>query len=99
MKSLWKPTPFDDFCYKYLDCLYNPKLPIDSQCNGYYKLKEMVISGIEPASEVEYKRWKNNPTREEVFSEPNIKYLAFLHEVLRPVVREYWFYIKKLRAE
>jgi hypothetical protein len=44
-------------------------------------------------------RWKNNPTREELFSPPHIKYLTFLHELTRDPVRKYWKYIKKLRAE
>lgn len=99
MKTLWKPSPFDVFCKKYLDGLYDSRLPMDRQCSGYYKLKQMVISGIEPATEEEYERWKNNPTREEMFSQPHIKYLTFLHEITRPVVRRYWSYIKKLRAE
>jgi len=99
MRSLWKPTPFDAFCEEYLDGLYCSKLPIDEQCTGYYKLKEMVLLGIEPATKEEYMRWKNNPTREELFSPPHIKYLTFLHELTRDPVREYWKYIKKLRAE
>lgn len=99
MKSLKKPTPFDVFCKKYLDGLYDPRHPKDNQCTGYYKLKEMVISGIEPASEEDYIRWKTNPTFQEMFSEPDIKYLTFLHESVRPVIRGYWFHIKKLRAE
>lgn len=99
MRTLWKPTPFDNFCEKYLDGLYNSKLPIDSQCGGYYKLKGMVLNDIIPATEEEYKRWKNNPTREEMFSPPDIKYLTFLHELTRPLVRHYWFHIKKLRTK
>lgn len=99
MRSLWKPTPFDVFCEKYLDGLYNSKLPIGSQCSGYYKLKEMVLSDIKPATEEEYKRWKNNPTMDELLSPPDIRYLTFLHELARPVVRRYWKHIKKLRAE
>jgi hypothetical protein len=99
MRSFWRPSPFDNFCEKYLDGLYCSKLSIDSQCSGYYKLKEMVILGIEPASEEEFKRWKNNPTREELFSPPHIKYLTFLHELTRNPVRRYWNYIKKLRLE
>lgn len=99
MRSLWKPTPFDNFCNKYLDGLYDKRLPIDSQCTGYYKLKEMVVNGIEPATEEEYKRWVNNPTMDELLSPPDIKYLTFLHELVRPSVRQYWEYIKKLRAE
>jgi hypothetical protein len=99
MRTLWKPTPFDNFCGKYLDGLYDQRLPIDSQCSGYYKLKGMVLNDIIPATEEEYKRWKNNPTREEMFSPPDIKYLTFLHELTRPIIRQYWFHIKKLRAE
>lgn len=99
MRSLWKPTPFDSFCEKYLDRLYDSRFPMDKQSSGYYKLKEMVLSGIEPASEEEYMRWKNNPTREELFSAPDIKYLTFLHELTRDPVRKYWKYLKKLRAE
>jgi hypothetical protein len=53
MRTLWKPTPFDAFCEEYLDGLYCSKLPIDEQCSGYYKLKEMVLSKIEPATKEE----------------------------------------------
>jgi len=99
MRTLWKPTPFDLFCEEYLDGLYCSKLPIDKQCLGYYKLKEMVLLGIEPATKAEYMRWENNPTTEELFSSPHDKYLTFLHEITREYVRKYWGYIKKLRVE
>lgn len=99
MKTLKKPAPFDVFCEKYIDGIYDPRHPKDKQSTGYYKLKEMVLLGIEPASEEEYNRWKYNPTKEEMFSEPDIKYLTFLHETVRPYIREYWWYIKKLRTE
>ena len=98
MRSLWKPTPFDAFCESHLDGLYDSKLPIDSQCSGYYKLKQMVIDGVTPATLGEYKRWENNPTSEELFSPPDIKYLTFMHELTRPFIRKYWGYIKKLRT-
>lgn len=99
MRSLWKPTPFDSFCEKYLDGLYDSKFPIDAQCSGYNKLKQMVKDGVTPATEEEYVRWCYNPTTEELFSPPDDKYLTFLHHLTREPVRKYWNYIKKLRLE
>jgi hypothetical protein len=99
MRSLWKPTPFDSFCEKYLDGLYDSKVPMDVQCSGFNKLKQMVKDGVTPATEEEFKRWKFHPTMEELLSPPDAKYLTFLHHLTRESVRKYWNYIKKLRLE
>lgn len=87
---------FNDFCYKILDKMYEPRLSFENQCTGYKLLRKMVEKDITPATEEEYYRWKNNPTKEELFSKPDIKYLNFLHQLIRPFVREHWDKIKKL---
>lgn len=87
---------FNDFCYKILDKMYEPKLSYEQQCTGYKMLRKMVEENITPATKEEYDRWRNNPTEEELFSVPDIKYLTFLHELTRPIIREHWDKIKKL---
>lgn len=87
---------FNHFCYKVLDRMYEPRLPYENQCTGYKLLRKMVEDDITPATEEEYLRWRNNPTQEELLSVPDIKYLTFLHERVRPFVREYWDKIKML---
>lgn len=87
---------FNEFCHKYCDRMYEPRLPQESQCTGYIKLKKMVMEQIEPASLEEISRWENTPTTEELFSEPNIKYLRFLHPLLRRFVIENWETIKTM---
>jgi hypothetical protein len=91
-----KNLTFNEFCHKYCDGLYEPRLSEDKQCTGYTQLKKMVIENIEPASLEEIDRWGNTPTTEELFSEPDIKYLRFLHPLLRPYVIENWQTIKTL---
>jgi len=91
-----KNLTFNEFCHKYCDGLYEPRLSEDKQCTGYTQLKKMVIENIEPASLQEINRWENTPTTEELFSEPDIKYLRFLHPLLRPYVIENWQTIKTL---
>jgi hypothetical protein len=76
--------------------MYEPRLSQDAQCTGYIQLKKMIIENITPASFEEISRWENNPTTEELFSEPNIKYLRFLHPLLRPFIIENWKIIKTL---
>ena len=88
---------FDEFCYKLCDKLYLPNLPDHSQSTGYHLLKKMVIEDIEPVSLEEMKRWESNPTFEEKATIPDIKYLRFLHQNLRPVIIEYWCFIKKMK--
>ena len=56
----------------------------------------MVVEQIKPASLAEINRWENNPTIKELFSVPNIKYLRFLHPLLRPYVIKNWEIIKNL---
>jgi hypothetical protein len=99
MKSLIKPSPFDRFCEKYLDGIYNSNLSLDEQSNGYKQLRKMVLLKISPSSESEYKKWKMFPTLKELFSEPDIRHLTFLHENVRELVRKNWNYIKKLRVD
>lgn len=87
---------FNDFCYRYCDGLYTPNLSDDEQSTGYLKLKYMVLNNIEPATEEETLRWENNPTKEELFEKPNIKYLRFLHPNLRSYIIDNWNLIKTL---
>ena len=89
---------FNQFCYKYCDGLYDPRFSEEDQCTGYYQLKKMVIEGIEPASAREMARWKNKPTLEEIISEPDIKYLRFLHPMLRLIIINQWEFIKNLKV-
>ena len=89
---------FNNFCEKYLDRMYTPGLPDEQQSTGYLQLKKMIKEGITPASFEEIERWENNPTKEELFSEPHIKYLRFLHPVLRPFIIENWDKIKLMKV-
>lgn len=92
-----KNQTFNDFCYKICDGLYTPGLPDDMQCTGYLQLKKMVIDNITPASLSEMERWENNPSTDELIAIPNIKYLRFLHKLLRPFIIENWSVIKNLK--
>jgi hypothetical protein len=76
--------------------MYTPGIPIEEQGTGYRKLREMVINQIEPASVEEMKRWETNPTKEELLSVPDIKYMRFLHPNIRPYIVENWDFIKTL---
>ena len=87
---------FNNFCEKCCDRMYEPRLPEEDQCTGYKELKRMVKEGIEPASLEEVKRWETNPTTEELLVEPDVRYLRFLHPLLRPLVIENWDLIKIL---
>ena len=91
-----KKLTFNEFCHKCCDGMYEPRLPQEAQCTGYIQLKKMVIEQIEPATLSEISRWETSPTTEELFSEPNIKYLRFLHPLLRPYIVENWHTIKML---
>lgn len=87
---------FNIFCEKHLDGLYDSRFSDEQQCSGYINLKKMVVEQINPASLEEVERWENNPTQEELFAIPDIKYLRFLHPLLRPIIIENWDNIKKL---
>ena len=91
-----KKLTFNEFCHKYLDGMYEPKLPQEAQCTGYIQLKRMVVEQIEPASIEEIDRWETSPTPDELFLKPDIKYLRFLHPLLRPYIIENWELIKTL---
>lgn len=91
-----KNLTFNEFCIKSLDKMYTPGLSDDKQCTGYIKLKEMIKNQITPASLEEIERWETNPTKEELLSIPDIKYLRFLHVLLRPYIIKNWNYIKTL---
>ncbi len=91
-----KKLTFNEFCHKYCDGLYDPKFGLESQCAGYIRLRQMVIEDITPASLDEITRWETKPTQEELFSTPDIKYLRFLHPLLRPYIIEHWLMIKNL---
>lgn len=93
---IMKKLTFNEFCYKQCDGLYNPKLSDGDQCTGYYELKRMVTENITPASLEEIERWESNPTNRELLSIPGIKYLRFLHPVLRPYIIDNWHIIRTL---
>lgn len=95
-KNQKQKITFNEFCEKYCDGMYDSRFPDTSQSTGYIQLKKMVLEQIKPASLKEMKRWENNPTKEELFSLPHIKYLRFLHPNLRPYIIQNWKLIKKL---
>lgn len=90
---------FNEFCHKFCDGLYEPRLPESSQCTGYHQLKSMVVNKIKPASLEEIKRWEENPTAEELISVPDVKYLRFLHTLLRPYIIKHWDVIENLKVD
>jgi hypothetical protein len=94
---IMKKITFNEFCNKCCDNLYDPNFSENLQCTGYLQLKKMVVENITPASLDEIKRWEENPTNEELFSIPDIKYLRFLHPLLRTMIVENWNIIKKLK--
>lgn len=94
-----KNLTFNEFCHKNCDRLYEPRLGEESQSTGYTLLKKMVVENITPASLDEIKTWENNPTKEQLFSTPDIKYLRFLHPILRPYIIENWNIIKSMKIE
>ena len=94
-----KKLTFNEFCVEYLDRMYEPRLPQEQQSTGYLQLKKMVVENITPASLSEIDRWENNPTDDELFSIPDIKYLRFLHPLLRPIIVENWSRIKRMKIE
>ena len=93
-----KKLTFNEFCIKCCDGMYDPRLPQESQGTGYIQLRKMVIEQIEPASLEEIHRWENNPTTEELFAKSDIKYLRFLHPLLRPYIIKNWDIIKTLEV-
>jgi len=88
---------FNDFCIKQCDRLYTPGLDDSKQSTGYIFLKKMVQEQIKPASLKEIKRWEDNPTEKELIEIPEIKYMRFLHPLLRPYIINNWDYIKTLK--
>ena len=90
-------TTFDEFCHTFCDGLYEPRLPEAAQCTGYIMLKKMVVENIRPASLEEMERWEKAPTLDELTSAPDIKYLRFLHPLLRLYVVERWDIIKNMQ--
>ena len=90
---------FNEFCHDNCDRLYEPRLPEHCQSTGYLQLKKMVKEGITPASLEEIERWEKNPTLQELLSEPDIKYLRFLHPNLRPFIIVHWNNIKEMKIE
>lgn len=87
---------FNEFCTDYLDGLYDPRFSDEDQCNGYKLLKKMILDDIHPANSKEIKRWEENPTPEERYDAPSLKYMCFLHPLLRPVIYGNWSFIKGL---
>jgi hypothetical protein len=93
-----KEITFNEFCERFCDGLYDPKFSDDNQCTGYILLKKMVVEKIEPATLEDIKRWECNPTEKELYSIPDIKYLRFLHPILRTFIIENWNNIKNLKV-
>jgi hypothetical protein len=91
-----KKLTLNEFCHKCCDGMYEPRLPRDAQCAGYIELKKMIVENINPASLEEINRWETTPTSEELFTTPDIKYLRFLHPLLKPYIIENWETIKTL---
>ena len=87
---------FNDFCIRFCDNLYEPRLHMESQANGYFQLRKMVEEGIKPASRKEMERCSLYPTELELSSPPDIKYLRFLHPLLRGFIIDNWNTIKNL---
>ena len=92
-----KNKTFNEFCHITCDGLYDPRLPENAQCTGYRELKKMVIGNLNPASLEEIKHWEIEPTLEELLTPPDVKYLRFLHPLLRNMVILEWETIKKLK--
>lgn len=88
-----------EFCEKHMDGLYDSKISEENQSSGYKLLKEMVESNIEPVSTREIDRWEKSPTLQELFSPPDIKYMRFLHPILRLYVLNNWDMIKSLKTK
>lgn len=92
-------SSFNEFCYLSCSKLYDPNVPEEAQCYGYLKLKEMIVNNITPASLEEIKRWETSPTVEEMKSSPHIKYMVFLHPILRNYIIRNWDRIKTLKID
>jgi hypothetical protein len=88
---------FNKFCHEYCDGLYDPRFPDEKQCTGYIQLKKMVVENITPASLKEIEQWENKPNIIELLLIPDIKYLRFLHPLLRSYIIENWDVIKNLK--
>lgn len=96
---IMKKLTFNEFCSKYLDRMYEPRLPLECQSTGYLQLRKMILENIAPASLEEIDRWENFPTSEEMISTPDIKYLRFLHPLLRQTIIDFWDKIKNMEIE
>jgi hypothetical protein len=88
---------FNEFCEHTLDRLYDSRLPQEAQSTGYKELRRMVEQGVEPHSLAEITRWEQSPTKEELRSIPDVRYLRHLHPLLRPIIVEHWNTIKNLK--
>lgn len=89
---------FNEYCVKFLDRMYTPELPDEQQSTGYLQLKKMIKENITPASLEEIKKWENNPNVQELIVTPDIKYMRFLHPILREYVIKNWKTIKQLKV-
>lgn len=96
-EEVMKDSNFNNFCVNYLDRLYTPGLPIESQSSGYKQLRLMVQEQITPATKEETERWEKYPTILELGQIPETKYMRNLHPLLRDYVRENWEFIKTLK--
>ena len=89
---------FNEYCVKFLDRMYTPELPDEQQSTGYLQLKKMIKEKITPASLEEIKKWENNPNVQELIVTPDIKYMRFLHPILREYIIKNWKTIKQLKV-
>lgn len=79
---------FNRICYKL--GIYTLNIPYDQQSTGYKKLKELMESGVPVATNEEYTRWKDFPSKEELSNIPELRYLNFLHPSLANFIRAEW---------
>lgn len=87
------------FCKDYLDNMYTDGVPFENQANGYKVLVRMVAENIEPASQEEIERWETSPTKDELLSVPDLKYLRAFHPLVRPVLIKHWDKIKTMEYD
>lgn len=86
---------FELYCNKHLE-IYTPGIVFEKQGSGYRNLYYMLENNIDCASHEEINRWESNPTEQELYDKPHLKYLRFLHPILRKYVIDNWEYIKKI---
>lgn len=93
-----QPIYLEDFANKICDKLYDYNLDEENQSSGWKTLKKMVLEKIEPATLEEIERYENNPTKEELFSIPDIKYMRVFHVKMRSFLIKHWEVIKYFKT-